>query len=270
MGKFLIIGGSGVMGTAAIQAVRKVHGKNAFIIASWFGKEEPNYQIPGANCTIYGDITQDSCLDEIKSVKGDDFEFLFYATAMGEVGFPIKDSTAEQIAHSNRLSFDPLPNLETTFQVKTIVTYSTFYLLKHQVCSYGAMAHSKEKIEKWIVEKETKSQRVCIRAGLFESHSSRAIKLLLRKNARAINKESNPLLDSYFNGVPASQGIKKFESGICQEETDTYGDSGTTIDSLKEAHLTILKDNSIKFANVCGKKIWLSDLPLFLENNIRV
>ena len=34
MGKFLVIGGTGVMGTAAIQAVRKVYGKDAKIIAN--------------------------------------------------------------------------------------------------------------------------------------------------------------------------------------------------------------------------------------------
>ena len=268
MKNFLVIGGSGVMGTAAIQAAREFYGKDVFIIASWFGKEDLNYMVPEADYTIFGDISHTECLDKIKSIRGDSFDHIFYAVAMGKVGFPIKDSTSEQIESSNRLSFDPLPILESYFQTKTIVTYSTFYLLKHQVCSYGAMGFSKEKIEKWTVESNSKGRRVCIRAGLFESHSSRAIKLLLRKNARAIDNKTNPLLSSYFNGVATSEGIKNFEAGIRQEEIDTYGDSPTTLESLKEAHLTLLKSSSAKFVNVCGKKIWLTEEPLLLKDNI--
>ena len=38
MGNFLVIGGSGVMGQAAIKAVRKKFGNKANIIANWYGK----------------------------------------------------------------------------------------------------------------------------------------------------------------------------------------------------------------------------------------
>ena len=131
------------------------------------------------------------------------------------------------------------------------------------------MGYSKEKIEKWTVESQQKSRRVCIRAGLFESHSSRAIKLLLRKNAKAIDKETNPLLGSYFDGSPASKGIKLFEEGIRNEEIETYGDSSTTMDTLKAAHLKLLQDESAPFVNVCGKKIWLNMEPLLLDDNLK-
>ena len=61
--------------------------------------------------------------------------------------------------------------------------YSTFYVIRHQLATYGAMGYSKEAIEKWTVE-SGKSHHSCIRAGLFESQSSRGIKLLLRKSAK--------------------------------------------------------------------------------------
>ncbi len=267
MGSYLIIGGSGVMGTAAIKAVRKKFGEKANIVANWFGKEDPDLKIEGANHTIFGDITSDSCLEDIKKIGGEEYEYLFYATALGEVGFPIKESTKEQIEHSNRISFDPLPKLESKFKIKTIVSYSTFYLLKHQICSYGAMGHSKEAIEKWTLEKG-KSHRACIRAGLFPSHSSRAIKLLLRKNAKAISKENNPLLASYFENVPASEGIKKFETGIMQEEKEKYGDSPTDANNLYLSHLALFESENPAFINVCGKRIWESREPLLLDGNI--
>ncbi|MCG8553741.1 MAG: hypothetical protein MJD61_00410, partial [Proteobacteria bacterium] len=45
MANFLVIGGSGVMGTAAIQAVRKFFGKEANIVANWYGKEDTGLKI---------------------------------------------------------------------------------------------------------------------------------------------------------------------------------------------------------------------------------
>ena len=265
MGTYLIIGGSGVMGMAAIKALRATYGKEATIVANWFGKDNQDLEIEGADHTLFGDITNPGCLEQIKSINGGSFDTMFYATALGEVGVPINKASQEQISQSNRLSFDPILHLEEELHVETIVTYSTFYLLRHQICSYGAMGHSKEAIEKWVLI-PGKSKRTCIRAGLFHSASSRGIKLLLRKNAKNLEKFQDPLLQSYFKDVPPSQGIKKFEEGIRKEEKDTYGDSNTTADDLYLAHLTLFKTKNPVFVNVCGKKIWLSNEPLLLKD----
>ena len=265
MGTYLIIGGSGVMGTAAVRALRTTYGKKATIVANWFGKEDPDYKVEGADHTVFGDITDPGCLKTIQSFNGGRFDTLFYATALGEVGIPIKMATPEQIKQSNRLSFDPIPYLEENLEIGMIVAYSTFYLLKHQLGSYGAMAHSKEAIEKWTLQ-PGKSRHACIRAGLFHSASSRGIKLLLRKNAKNLEQIKDPLLQSYFKDVPPSEGIKRFEKGISNEEKETYGDSGTTADSLYQAHLTLFKTENPVFVNVCGEKIWLSGEPLLLKD----
>ena len=47
MNNFLVIGGTGVMGTAAIKAIREKFGDNANIMANWYGKEEPGFNIEG-------------------------------------------------------------------------------------------------------------------------------------------------------------------------------------------------------------------------------
>ena len=56
--------------------------------------------------------------------------------------------------------------LEETLNIKTIVTYSTFYVIRHQLATYGAMGFSKEAIEKWTLE-PGKSHHTCIRARPF-------------------------------------------------------------------------------------------------------
>lgn len=262
---FLVIGGTGVMGTAAIQAVRQTYGKDAKIVANWYGKETSGFEVENSDHTVFGDITDPACIDQIKSFNSGKYKFLFYATALGEVGTPIKDATTELIKKSNRLSFDPILTLEETLEIETIVAYSTFYTIRHQLCSYGAMGHSKEAIEKWTVN-QGKSQHSCIRAGLFQSPSSRGIKLLLRKTAKNPENIKDPLLRSYFENVPSSKGIKRFEDGIFNEEKEEYGDSRTTQDDLYRAHIELFKTTDPVFVNVCGKKIWHSEKPLLLKD----
>jgi len=265
MGKFLVIGGTGVMGTAAIQAVRKVYGKDAKIIANWYGKEIPGFQIDDVDHTIFGDITDQKCLDSIKAIDSEKFDFMFYATALGDVGTPICDATQEQIDKSNTLSYLPILDLEEKLELDAIVAYSTFYVIRHQLATYGAMGHSKEAIEKWTVA-PGKSRHSCIRAGLFESTSSRGIKLLLRKAAKHPENLKDPLLRGYFENVSSREGIIKFEEGIFQEEKETYGDARTRQENLYDAHLELFQSKNPVFVNVCGKKIWHTEDPLLLKD----
>ena len=265
MSNYLVIGGTGVMGTAAIKAIREKFGSSAKILANWYGKEEPGFTIEGADETLFGDINDPLVLDKIKAYEDGQYETLFYATALGEVGVPIAEATPESITQSNKLSFDPILKLEAELNVKTIVTYSTFYVIRHQLSTYGAMGHSKEAIEKWTVEKG-KSKRSCIRAGLFESQSSRGIKLLLRKTAKNPENLRDPLLRSYFEGKSSKEGIKQFEEGIFKEEKEAYGDCRTTAEDLYQSHLKLFESKDPLFVNVCGKRIWLSDTPLLLKD----
>ena len=265
MGNFLVIGGSGVMGQAAIKAVRTKFGSEANIIANWFGKEDTEFTIEGADKTIFGDISDTSCVNKIKNEYPGQFDYMFYATALGEVGVPIKEADPESIVQSNRLSFDPIPVLEQHLNIKTIVTYSTFYVIRHQLATYGAMGYSKETIEKWTLE-AGKSKHTCIRTGLFESQSSRGIKLLLRKSAKNPENIKDPLLKSYFLNKSSKEGIKEFEEGIFKEEKEAYGDCRTNAEDLYQSHLILFESKNPNFVNVCGKKIWLSDDPLLLKD----
>ncbi len=265
---FLIIGGTGVMGTSAIKAIREHFDENITIVANWYGKADSGLLIEGADHTVFGDINDSNCRKQIQSFNNGKFDYMLYATALGDVGIPIKDASQDQIDRSNKLSFDPIPQLENELNIGTIVAYSTFYNIRHQLCTYGAMGHSKENIEKWTVNSGGKSKHACIRAGLFESPSSRGIKLLLRKTSKNLDNIRDPLLRSYFENIPSSEGIKKFEEGIFTEENELYGDCRTGKEDLFRAHLELFKSNNPIFINVCGKKIWQSGEPLLLSQYI--
>ena len=109
---------TGVMGTSAIKAVRKKFGDDANILANWYGKEVPGFTIEGANETLFGDINDPQVLEKIKAFDSGQFDTLFYATALGEVGVPISEATPESITLSNKLSFDPIMKLESELNVK--------------------------------------------------------------------------------------------------------------------------------------------------------
>ncbi|MGP0629618.1 hypothetical protein ACTRW9_07910 [Nitrospina sp. 32_T5] len=267
MGNYLVVGGTGVMGQAAIEAVRETQGKDARIIANWFGKEDTGIQIEGADETVFGDITDPQCRQKLKELGGGRYEYLFYATALGAVGFAIRETTPEQIKESNRVSFDPMVALEQEMDIGTVVSYSTFYTTRHQLGSYGAMGYSKEALEKWTFE-PGKSKRACIRAGLFESSSSRGIKLLLRKTAKDLSKLRDPLIRGYFEGVSTKDGVDNYLNGIMQEEKELFGDSPTRPENLKAAHLELFKASPPVFVNVCGAKIWLTHEPLLLQKHM--
>ena len=264
---FLVIGGTGVMGTSAIQATREHFGQSIVIVANWYGKEIQGFQIEGVNHTLFGDINDPVCRKQIKSFNNGKYDYMFYATALGDVGIPIKDATKEQINRSNKLSFDPIPQLENELVIGTTVAYSTFYTIRHQLSTYGAMGHSKETIEKWTLEQGS-SKHACIRAGLFESPSSRGIKLLLRKTSKNLENLKDPLLRSYFENTPSSEGIKRFEEGIFAEEKEAYGDCRTKQEDLYRAHLELFQVDNPVFINVCGKSIWQSKEPLLLQKHI--
>ena len=262
-GAVLVVGGTGVAGGAAIAAVREEFGPAPDITALWYGPRREDLSIRGANRSLYGDITAEETCRLITEAAGGSFDYLFFATARGEVGFPIVDSTPASLTEACRFSYDPLLTLEEYFSVGTIVGYSTFYTLEHQKVNYGAMGYAKEKIELWAA-RDGKSRHTCLRAGAFASDSSRAIKLMLRKHARHISSSSHPLLRSYFSGRRPSEAVALLEKGIMTEEKERYGDSGTTPEDLIRAHRELLRRPGAPFVNVCGRRIWFSEEPQLL------
>jgi len=259
--RHIVIGATGVAGTAAIRAIRHRFGDRADITAVWFGR--PEDPPPGADRAVVADVTAPDFVETLRREAGESFDFLFFATARGEVGFPVRDATTEQVAEADRYSFTPLLRLEAGLSVTTLVAYSTFYLLEHQLINYGAMGFSKEKIEKWVLD-APRGRRVCIRAGAFRSASSKAIKLMLRRRAKILARAEDPLLRSFFEGRKPSEAVDRLEQAVLDEEKARFGDTGTDGESLFQAHLAVFEHPGARFVNVAGRKIWLSEEPQLL------
>ncbi len=263
MQQFLVIGATGVMGTAAIRAVRETHGNEAHVVGVWYGRENNPPEVPGVDRLLFIDIGSPDAIATLAEDAGTAFDWCFFATALGDVGFPVSEATPEQIATSNHLSFDPLPRLEAGLQIGTLVGYSTFYDLAHQKITYGAMGHSKHAIERWTLE-PGRSRRLCLRAGAFRSASSQGIKLLVRRNAKALAESSDPLLRSFFAGAKPSEAVERLQQAVFDEEREVLGDTGTDLEALVAAHKLLLTGPAAPFINVAGQRIWTSSEALAL------
>jgi hypothetical protein len=264
MQQFLVIGATGVMGTAAIRAVRETHGDDAHVIGVWYGREDNAPEVPGVDRLLFADIGADDAIEVLADRAGERFDWCFFATALGDVGFPVSEATPEQIATSNHLSFDPLPRLEAGLEIGTLVGYSTFYDLAHQKITYGAMGHSKHAIERWTLE-SGRSQHLCLRAGAFRSASSQGIKLLVRRNAKALAHSSDPLLRSFFADTKPSEAVERLQQAVFDEERATLGDTGTDLEALVAAHKVLLDGPDAPFVNVAGQRVWTSGETLEID-----
>ena len=262
--RFLVIGATGVAGQSGIAAIRQTFGDTAEITGVWYGKPDPELEVEGADRSLFGDVSDTAFYDQLIEADGDSFEWCLYATAYGEVGFPIDEATSEQIAVSNKLSFDPLRTLEERLRIGNLVAYSTFYNLEHQKITYGAMGHSKAAIERWALESGP-CRHLCIRAGAFRSASSQGIKLLVRRRAKQLAESDNELLRRYFRGVKPSEAVENLERAVFDEERQVYGDSGTDAAALTAAHIAMFAGADAPFINVCGEKIWVSSEPQTIE-----
>ena len=264
MPNILVIGATGVAGTAAILASRDEFGREARITGVWHGHGVSGEPAEGLDAGIEGDVSAPDFVARLRQQAGGSFDYLFFATAVGDVGFPVNEATPEQIEKACRISFDPLVRLASELRVGRAIGYSTFYTLPHQRVNYGAMGPAKEKLERWVAEPGAEGQRACIRAGAFASASSRAIKLMLRRRARQLSESSNPLLRKLFENRKSSEAVAELERIVQQEERDAYGDTGTSADDLRAAHRMLFRSPSARFVNVCGRRIWITDVPELL------
>lgn len=194
--QYLIIGGSGEAGQSAITAIR-AYDPSSFIIATTttsepvsnsdltlFGKRAE----PGLSHAIREDLSSEGRLQKIKA--------LIYTPALGEVGFPIEESSDAQIKDTLGICLDPMLSLEQSLEPELTIAYSAFYWLPHTLAFYGSMGVAKYKADLWALENPSK--RRIVRAGTFFSKSVRGISIVLQRRMKKTNHPDLLKLKSKF------------------------------------------------------------------------
>lgn len=185
--QYLVIGGSGEAGQSAITCLKEKD-PTAYIITS----TTTNEPVSNADLTLFSKKAEPGFADKILAdLKihniSPNFKAIIYTPALGEVGFPIAESTPEQIKDTMAICLDPLLELEQTLKPELTVAYSAFYWLSHTLSFYGSMGVAKYKADLWALENPQK--RKIIRAGTFFSKSVRGISIVLQ---RTMKKTNNP------------------------------------------------------------------------------
>ena len=120
---------------------------------------------------------------------------MFYATALGMSVFPLKAQLRSRLIALTGFPLIPSRCWKRPLDIGVIVAYSTFYVTRHQLGSYGAMGYSKEAIENGLWKAENPGTPafgpVCLSRNPLV-----VIKLLLRKNAKHLETIEDPLISS--------------------------------------------------------------------------
>jgi hypothetical protein len=180
--KYLVVGGSGEAGQSAIEYLKKSD-PNCLIISS----TSENSNIPGADAILSNIKADEEMADKIQTqleikLLASDFEAIIYTPALGEVGYPIRNSKVEDIEKALGISYYPMLDLEARFSPKYTIGYSAFYWLPHTLAFYGTMGYVKLKMDEWAIA--SPQNRKIIRAGTFFSKSLRGISIVLQRTMK--------------------------------------------------------------------------------------
>lgn len=194
--QYLIIGGAGKAGQSAITAIRSID-PSSFIIST----TTTNEPVSNSDLTLFGKRAEpgltNSIVEDLERLgRSNQIQALIYTPALGEVGFPIAESTNEQIKDTLGICLDPMVDLEKKFQPKLTVAYSAFYWLSHTLAFYGSMGIAKYKADLWAFENPSK--RRLVRAGTFFSKSVRGISIVLQRTMKKTNHPDLLNLKSKF------------------------------------------------------------------------
>ena len=250
MSKFLIVGGSGVAGQAAIRAIKK-----ADPAAQIWATSSKDADVPGVTQTIrHIDLNDAKAITNLKAFN-EKLDFLFYTPAFGSVGNPVAEAQRDDVQKALAFCLNPMVELTTALKPKMTVAYTAYYFKPHLLAFYGALAYVKYATEKLAVENP--QQYKCLRIGSFVSKATRGIGLLLQRMSKTA-PHLKPLMDQY-----AKSGMKFsdffFDYIAKEEKKNIAGDRPyhmTTEDDIVAGHLHLLKGETAPIINVLGDQIW--------------
>ena len=270
MKKALVFGGSGAAGQSAVKALREKYGDEAFILATT-SKETP---VEGADQTITGcDVVDETYKDKIISKIEQALDYFIFTPARGNLGFPVSETSDDDIKEALAFSFDPMVHLEKVLSPALTISYSAYYYLPHLLDFYGSMGFVKLRQELWTLESPQK--RKIIRAGSFYSQSVRGISILLQRLAKQgkntslsemlrEQKQSGKKFDAFFLDYVASR-----ENHILKDKFPGIDYRMTTVEDLSWALTQLISGEKSPILSVMGGWRWtddkLPDMPAFYD-----
>ncbi len=253
--RILVIGASGVVGQAAIAAVRQAYGNDAHIVAT-----ATEYKaLAGANEIEIIKLTAEniadrSWLEPLLAYRPFDVTFFTPAYAKA-VGMPESKVTENDKMEAYNFCVKPLMQLEDSGNFGVLVAFSGFLNLPLVRQVYGAMIHSKHELENFCAGDI--SRRQLFRLGAFESRSLRGLA------AQILSYWRGKLHEMYrFFTLAKNPESKKLSQALLEqilaEESDNFGNTRpTTPDRIQSYLADWLKKQNQGFHNLVGDINWV-------------
>ncbi len=254
--KILVIGASGVVGQAAIAAVRQVYSHGAYIVATTTSYKP----IPLANeimiIKLSSEVINDSSWLESPLSSGP-FDITFFTPAYASgIGKPLNEVTLDEKNEGFNYCVKPLIQLDDAGAFGTLVAFSSFLDLPLVSKVYGAMVYSKKQLEDFCAADIFRRQ--LFRLGAFESKLLRglAAKILLHWRGR-VQQMCKELFSKNLNPEQ-----KKFSQALLEEiieqEKKYFGSTElTTPEKIRNAVAQWLRERTPGFYNLVGDVFWI-------------
>lgn len=253
--RILVIGASGVVGQAAIAAVRQAYGNDAHIVAT-----ATEYKaLAGANEIEIIKLTAEniadrSWLEPLLAYRPFDVTFFTPAYAKA-VGMPEEKVTENDKTEAYNFCVKPLMQLEDSGNFGVLVAFSGFLNLPLVRQVYGAMIYSKHELENFCAGDI--SRRQLFRLGAFESRSLRGLAAQILSYWRGKLHEMYRLFTLAKN--PESKKLSQaLLEQILAEESDSFGSTKPTTPGRIQSYLAdwLVKQNQ-GFHNLVGDIKWV-------------
>ncbi len=251
--RYLVVGGAGVAGQAAIAAIR-ARTPAAEILAT---TSTASREIPGASRVVGGvDLREPDCIDALVSQIDAQIDGLVFTPARGPVGFPVAAASAAQVAEARAFSLAPLVELRRRLDPALTIGFSSFWWLPASLQAYGAMAAVKREME--ALARDGDGRLRVLRSGVFASHSGKALALAVYQQIR---RGQQPALAAEWKGS-ARRFFDFFFASAWRAEVEAFGarfDSPhrpTAPADLTAALGGMLDRASAPIVNLIGDWVW--------------
>jgi hypothetical protein len=182
---YLLVGATSTAGQAAISAIRE-HDNSSYII----GTTSKDNDVTGCDRTCRNvNLVNEDAVEKILNSISEKIDYILFTPAYGPLGFPVQEATEEQINEALAFSYKPFVSLSNAIKPKLSIGFSSFHWLPIVSTAYGSMGMAKTFLDKLALDEPNKFK--IVRAGNFESKSTRGIALLIK---RTVQKTQNPKL----------------------------------------------------------------------------
>lgn len=253
--KILVIGAAGVVGQAAIEAVRRVYGHKAYIV----GTAKKMKPIPGADRIEIIELTEKNILVGDWLTKLDDylpFDITFFTPAYASsAGLPANEVTDQDCREAFIYSVKPFQDMANHGDFGILVGFSSFWEMPIIENFYGGLVFAKSQLEEFSLKDPAKRQ--IFRFGAMRSNLLRGLAYMIWRRWHKRRNELSNFFKHTKLDLQDSLSEPLFSEAIAQEHEFCGSTQPTSKDGIVTCMADWLKTRGQGIRNQVGDVSWI-------------